>query len=172
MRDDGTIPPDNPFENAVYSFGHRNPQGLAWDEEGSLWATEHGRSGAQSGFDEINLIESGSNYGWPESEGDTVAAGTRGPVLHSGARTTWAPAGAVVVEDALLFGGLRGEALYQYNINNQSLTMHLREEYGRLRAVTVGPDTMLYITTSNRDGRGNPMAKDDKIIKINPQIFR
>ncbi|MEX1087296.1 MAG: PQQ-dependent sugar dehydrogenase, partial [Candidatus Paceibacterota bacterium] len=65
VHPDGSIPSNNPFENEVYSYGHRNSQGLAWDESGRLWSTEHGRSGVQSGMDEINLIESGSNYGWP-----------------------------------------------------------------------------------------------------------
>lgn len=174
VRDDGTPPADNPFGNAVYSYGHRNPQGLAWDGAGRLWATEHGRSGITSGFDEINLIVAGGNYGWPDSEGDTVQADTRAPVLHSGSTVTWAPAGAAVVGDRLIFSGLRGEALYSLRLVGETvtdLTAHFAGEWGRLRATLVGPDGYLYVTTSNTDGRGTKRPGDDKVIRINPEIL-
>ncbi len=174
LRDDGSIPSDNPFGNAVYSFGHRNPQGLVWDDEGRLWATEHGRSGILSGFDELNLIGKGKNYGWPIIQGDAVREGMESPVAQSGSSETWAPAGAAFYKDSIFFGGLRGESLYAAKIldgNRVSLQVYFRQEFGRIRAVTVGPDNYLYITTSNTDGRGNPRAGDDKIIKINPKIL-
>ncbi len=76
LNPDGSIPQDNPFNNEVWTYGHRNPQGLTWDEEGQLWATEHGPSGLQSGQDEINLIEKGKNYGWPEIRGDQTTTST------------------------------------------------------------------------------------------------
>lgn len=95
IKDDGSIPEDNPFANAVYSYGHRNPQGLAWDDQNRLWATEHGRSGTQSGFDEINLIEPGANYGWPLIQRDEEQEGIRQPIAHSGPNETWAPAGMI-----------------------------------------------------------------------------
>jgi glucose/arabinose dehydrogenase len=174
VKDDGSIPSDNPFNNAVYSYGHRNPQGLAWDRTGQLWATEHGRSGVQTGFDEINTIITGNNYGWPELEGDETGSGRHAPVLHSGATTTWAPAGAAIVDDTLYFTGLRGESLYsaRINMNNlDELTAHYSGDFGRLRAIKTGPDGGLYVTTSNQDGRGNARAGDDKIIRINPSLL-
>jgi glucose/arabinose dehydrogenase len=175
LEDDGSVPSSNPFGTAVYSYGHRNPQGLAWDDSGQLWATEHGRSGVRSGFDEVNLIEAGKNYGWPEFEGDEVGNGMVSPVLHSGASDTWAPAGAAISEDTLFFTGLRGETLYSAKISGRKLTdftAHFKGEYGRLRGVAVSPDgEWLYLTTSNRDGRGAVKPNDDKIIKIRLSAF-
>ncbi len=175
VKDDGSIPMDNPFGNAIYSYGHRNVQGLAWDQQGRLWATEHGRSGFQSGYDELNLIEKGKNYGWPEIQGDEQQQGMTTPVIHSGPNETWAPSGAAFIEGSIFFAGLRGETLYQAEIANGkvvSLKKHLQSEYGRLRAVRLGPDGFLYITTSNRDGRGDPKLNDDKLLRINPKIFK
>ncbi len=171
LKADGGVPPDNPFGNAVYSYGHRNPQGLAWDQEGRLWSTEHGRSGALSGLDEINLIKAGQNYGWPTIQGDETKAGMVSPVLHSGPNKTWAPASLAHLDGKLYFGGLRGEALYEVTIEGEKVTNfkeHFFEKFGRIRTVRVGPDGMLYLTTSNRDDRGTPKAGDDKIIKVDP----
>ena len=180
LTDNGEVPGGNPFDSAVYSYGHRNPQGLTWDEEGNLWSTEHGRSGLSSGLDELNRIVAGSNYGWPESEGDEVAFDTVGPVLHSGPDITWAPASAAYLSNeegdgSIFFGGLRGATLYEAVLNDTKvaeLKEHLVGMYGRIRTVIVGPDDMLYITTSNRDGRGNIQTGDDKIIRLNPTQFR
>ncbi len=174
LKDDGSIPSDNPFGNAVYSYGHRNPQGLAWDASGRLWETEHGRSGVTSGMDEINVIEKGGNYGWPDIEGDATQVGMRKPALNSGADDTWAPASALYLDGSLYFGGLRGEALYEAVLDGarvRELKEHLKGEYGRLRTVRLGPDGMLYVTTSNRDSRGNPAAGDDKILRIDPKML-
>lgn len=189
LEDDGSIPADNPFGNAVYSYGHRNPQGLAWDEAGRLWSTEHGRSGARSGLDEINLIRAGSNYGWSYLEGDETCAnhnlyspswpaGTDceavAPMIHSGADITWAPASAAIARDQLYFGGLRGQALYAATITDAGTELsvtdvrtYFKEEYGRIRSVAIDPTgDFLYLTTSNHDGRGSPAAGDDRIIRI------
>lgn len=169
IRDDGMIPPDNPFRNAVYSYGHRNPQGLTWDDDGNLWSTEHGRSGVRSGFDELNFITKGGNYGWPDTEGDETKEGMTPPVLHSGAEDTWAPASAHFFGGSIFFGGLRGEALYEAVLtegNSVQLRTHLKGDFGRIRTVTRGPDSALYLTTSNRDGRGTPDTEDDKIIRL------
>lgn len=176
LNDDGTLPSDNPFGNAVWSYGHRNPQGLAWDAQGRFWSTEHGRSGVRSGLDEVNLVEKGKNYGWPVIEGDDANAEMEAPFRHSGAVETWAPAGAAFVGNTLVFGGLRGETLYQ-------LVMHVRErrsavlahfagEYGRIRAVVIGPDGSLYFATSNRDGRGRARAGDDRIVRVQAGALR
>lgn len=147
-----------------YSYGHRNPQGITWDNQENLWSTEHG----QSATDEINLVEIGKNYGWPTTRGDQKQQGMISPVLHSGS-DTWAPAGAAYHNVSIYFGGLRGQALFQFKIDTSELKVHFKGQFGRIRDVVLGPDNMLYITTSNRDGRGNPIPDDDKIIRINPQ---
>lgn len=166
VTDNGKPASGNPFNNLVYSYGHRNPQGITWDEKGQLWETEHG----SSAFDELNLIEMGKNYGWPTIQGDELKAGMETPKLNSGS-DTWAPAGLAFINDSLFFAGLRGQTLYEAIIKNDQvaeLKTHFKGELGRIREVVVGPNNMLYITTSNRDGRGNPDAKDDKIIRVNP----
>ncbi|MEX2515055.1 MAG: PQQ-dependent sugar dehydrogenase [Candidatus Paceibacterota bacterium] len=189
VHDDGSIPEDNPFGNAVYTYGHRNPQGIAWHQSGQIFITEHGRSGARSGLDEINLLGAGRNYGWPYLEGDEICAADDiyqpswptgsecngiSPIEHSGPDITWAPASAAIAGDSLFFGGLRGQALYEATIVNtgteimvENVRTHFKGEYGRLRTVSVSPDgNYLYITTSNTDGRGNPATDDDKLIRV------
>ena len=167
---DGSLPEDNPFLNSpVYSYGHRNPQGLAWDARGVLWSTEHGRSGFSSGLDEINRIVPGANYGWPDSEGDTVLEGTQGPVYHSGENETWAPASAEVLGTSIFFGGLRGKTLYEADIRGtgiETIQQHFVGTFGRIRTVRKGPDGALYLTTSNTDGRGIPSPSDDRLLRI------
>jgi len=173
LKGDGSFPEDNPFGNAVYSYGHRNPQGLAWDSEGNLWSTEHGRSGRLSGMDELNLIKKGNNYGWPIIQGDEAKEGMETPKANSGPDETWAPAGMVYHSGSIFFSGLRGETLYEAQIENGEvikLKSHFRKEFGRLRAVVKYNDD-LYISTSNTDGRGKVKEGDDKIIKIPLEIF-
>ncbi len=179
LSDDGGVPADNPFGSAVYSYGHRNPQGLTWDEEGRLWSTEHGRSVGGSGFDELNLIVRGANYGWPLIQGDAEAPGMVTPILHSGPNYTWAPGGAAYWNGRIFFGGLRGEALYEAGPLERGrgrgrveLLVHFHGEFGRIRAVRIGPDGMLYFSTSNRDGRGRVRRGDDKIVRIDPSLFQ
>lgn len=164
----GAAAPGNPFGNAVYSYGHRNPQGLAWDAQGTLWVTEHGRSGVLSGFDELNQIEPGQNYGWPTIQGDEVEAGTQRPIVHSGATTTWAPGSLAIVNQSLIFTGLRGQALYRVDSAASSLEVseHFKGIFGRIRDIVATPDGWLYFTTSNRDGRGRSASDDDKIMKV------
>jgi glucose/arabinose dehydrogenase len=171
IRDDGSAPEDNPFANEVYSYGHRNPQGLTWDSKGRLWSTEHGRSGVQSGFDELNVIEKGNNYGWPTIQGDERKQGMETPFLHSGPSFTWAPGDVEYINGSFFFGGLRGEALYRVVEKTKELKAHFFGEFGRIRGVRLGPDDMLYITTSNQDGRGTARVGDDKIIRLNPELF-
>ena len=171
VKDDGAIPSGNPFGNAVYSYGHRNVQGIAWDDAGQLWATEHGRSGVRSGYDELNKIVKGANYGWPIVEGDESREGMVSPQLNSGASETWAPSGMAYLRGHALFAGLRGESLYVADTSSgkaAGLKVYLRKTYGRLRTVSLGPDGMLYVLTNNRDGRGSPSASDDRIIRIDP----
>jgi glucose/arabinose dehydrogenase len=180
LNPDGTIPPDNPFpKSPVYSYGHRNAEGLAWQPGSArLYATEHGPSGFQGCcLDEINLIEPGKNYGWPEVRGDEKREGMVSPVLHSGTSDTWAPGGATFVTrgtwaGSLLFTGLRGESLYRivFDPENPRKVMTFERffvrEYGRLRDVAEGPDGAIYILTSNRDGRGKPSADDDRVLRL------
>lgn len=173
VNDDGSIPSDNPFANAVWSYGHRNPQGLAWDDQGRLWSTEHGRSGISSGYDELNLIEKGKNYGWPTIEGPKTKEGFETARLQSGAATTWAPASLVYYKGKMLFGGLLGQSLYVADIsqNPPTITSELVKTYGRIRTVVIGPDGFIYLTTSNTDGRGTKKADDDKIIRLDPKTL-
>lgn len=163
MTDEGKPAPDNSFSNSVFSLGHRNPQGLAWDKDGKLWATEHG----QSALDELNIIEKGKNYGWPIIDGNQMQNGMESAIIHSNS-DTWAPSGTTYFNGSIFFAGLRGQALFEYNIESKTLTPHLKGEIGRIREVVVGPDNLLYITTNNRDGRGVPDSTDDKIIRVNP----
>lgn len=167
LNDSGGIPADNPFGSAVYSYGHRNPQGLAWDDQGQLWITEHG----PVAHDEINRVEKGGNYGWPEITGDASKEGMQRPAAHSG-NQTWAPAGVAILNNKIYFAGLRGRALFSGDLMNDSITIsqHFENEYGRIRAVTVH-DGYLYISTSNRDGRGTPKENDDLIIRISPSLI-
>ena len=174
VDDSGGIPATNPRGGAAWSWGHRNPQGLAWDDEDRLWSTEHGRSGLRSGMDELNLVEPGLNYGWPEIEGDARSNGLVGPVFHSGPGYTWAPAGLAWAHGRLYFGGLRGAALYEAAIDGDavvSFRAHMAGELGRIRAVVKGPDGWLYIATSNRDGRGSAGPDDDRILRIDPSAL-
>lgn len=169
VTSEGKVALGNPFNNLVYSYGHRNVQGLAWDTNGNLWATEHGRSGVLSGLDELNLIEIGKNYGWPDIEGYKTKSRMETPKRNSGS-STWAPSGATFLGNSVFFAGLRGQALYQAVIENGKvleIKEHFKNELGRIRDVVLGPDGLLYITTSNLDGRGNPTDGDDKIIKVN-----
>ncbi len=181
LNPDGTVPQDNPFPNSiVYSYGHRNPQGLAWQPgTGRLYSTEHGPSSPppNSGQDEVNFIEAGNNYGWPITYGDKTQEDMVSPVVQSGISETWAPAGATFVvggpwDGSLLFVGLRGQTLYRLTLDTNdpfkvlSLERLLVGEFGRLRDVVQGPDNAIYILTSNRDGRGQPSEGDDKVLRL------
>ncbi len=164
INPDGSIPGDNPFNNAVYSYGHRNPQGLAWVGE-QLWATEHG----DTQHDELNRIVAGGNYGWPVIEAGQGQEGMREPEIYADG-TTWAPAGAVHYRSSIFFAGLRGSALYEAGLERDAvmnLEKHM-EGFGRLRSVELGPDGMLYVSTSNTDGRGVPRSNDDRILRVDP----
>ena len=173
---DGAVPGDNPFGSPVWSLGHRNPQGLAFDGRGRLWSAEHGPSGFSSGRDEINLIRRGGDYGWPEITGGEPRDGMIAPRLHSGS-STWAPAGLAHREGRLYFGGLRGAALYEARglaggeEPEVRLLAHFRDEFGRIRPVRVGPEGRIWFGTSNRDGRGSPADSDDRLIAVEPDAL-
>jgi len=182
VTDEGEVPEGNPFGNPVWSLGHRNPQGLAFEPSGRLWCTEHGPSGFQSGFDEVNLIVREGNYGWPQVRGEESAPGMMGPLVQSGSTTTWAPAGATWLDGSLFFGGLRGESLFEARIGTidpsageavePDVVPHFFGDFGRIRAVAVGPDGWLWFATSNRDGRGSVREDDDRIVRVDPGALR
>ncbi len=174
---DGGIPTDNPFKNSpVYSFGHRNPQGLAWNSNNILYESEHG----QTAHDETNIIIPGANYGWPIVQGNEDANNMifKKPLLQSNEKT-WAPSGITFVnqgtwKEKLLVATLRGEQLISISLNNQGtkvekLDSWLIDQYGRLREVIEAVDGSIYLTTSNRDGRGVSSFNDDKIIRLIPK---
>jgi glucose/arabinose dehydrogenase len=178
INSDGTIPYDNPFsDSAVFSFGHRNPQGIDWDASNTLISTEHGPSGWRGvAHDEINLIQAGKNYGWPDVIGDETKDGMTSPLLHSG-DDTWAPSGGSFYygdeiphwNGKYFVASLRGEHLLAIDFDSKYNVVSFEKlflgEFGRLRDVVSGPDG-LYVLTSNQDGRGTPSYNDDRILLI------
>lgn len=160
---DGSIPTDNPFADSyVYSYGHRNPQGLSWAENGNLYASEHG----QNAHDEINLIEAGANYGWPLIEGMETETNMTAPLFSSGTDTTWAPSGLVYEEGKLYVATLRGSALLEFDLAAESYR-ELTSGLGRIRDVWIDSEAgALYFITNNTDGRGQPMPEDDRLYRL------
>lgn len=163
LSPDGDVPDDNPFPGSpVYSYGHRNPQGLAWDSDGTLYASEFG----QSTWDELNVIEPGGNYGWPQVEGIAETDEFIDPVQQ------WAPAdaspsGIAVHDGSVWIATLRGERLIQVPLEELTAsTDHLVGEYGRLRDVVLAPDGSLWLLTNNTDGRGDPGPDDDLLLRL------
>ncbi len=176
IREDGTSAPGNPFSSPIFSYGHRNPQGIDFHPLTSeLWETEHG----PTGFDEVNRIRAGANYGWPEITGAESRAGMERPVLFY--TPSIAPSGMAFYRGTripaftnnLFFGTLAGTHLHRVRLNAAGTEVVgeerlLERVYGRIRDVVSGPDGFLYFSTSNRDGRGTPAADDDRIFRIRP----
>jgi glucose/arabinose dehydrogenase len=150
----------------VWSLGHRNVQGLAWDRRGRLWASEFG----QNARDEVNLIRRGRNYGWPEVEGVGSTQGGR----FTNPKVTWAtsaasPSGAAIIGTNLYVAALQGECVWKIPLDGASAgkpKRMLSGRYGRIRTVVAAPDGTLWVATSNRDGRGSPREGDDRIIAV------
>ena len=165
MTPTGQAPQDNPFPNSVvYSYGHRNVQGIAWGPDGTLYASEFG----QNTWDELNVIRPGGNYGWPEVEGIADPADGRfiNPVQQW--RTDEAsPSGIAVQGNTIVIANLRGERLREVPIGDLSTgTDRFTGEYGRLRDVVNAPDGSLWFLTNNTDGRGDPGPADDRILRM------
>jgi glucose/arabinose dehydrogenase len=164
MTPEGRPAPGNPFDGSVvWSLGHRNVQGLAWDSNGQLYASEFG----QNQYDELNRIEAGRNYGWPDVEG----TGDDGRFVNPVA--TWAtdeasPSGIAIVGDTVYMACLRGERLYRIGRDGRGAETLLAGRYGRLRDAVRAPDGSLWVLTSNRDRRGSPSEDDDRILRITP----
>ena len=167
MTVDGAPAPGNPFGTLVYSLGHRNVQGLAWDPAGRLYASEFG----QNRHDEVNLIKPGANYGWPEVEGKGDDPRFVNPII------TWptseaSPSGAAYAAGSLWVAALRGERLWQIPLSQDGSpgtpVAHFTDTYGRLRGLATAPDGTLWLSTSNKDGRGDPRDGDDRILSVNP----
>lgn len=171
---DGSIPPDNPFPGSpVYSLGLRNPQGLAWNNRGVLYASDHG----ETAHDEINIIQPGGNYGWPLVIGDEEMQEYDfiKPVIQSG-NNTWAPSGVAFVAEGprmgqLLVSTLRGSVLLAITFDESgtqvvNVERLLQGRYGRLREAYQAKDGSIYLTTSNLDGRGLPSSGNDRILRL------
>lgn len=184
MNADGTIPTDNPIPNSyVYALGLRNSQGIDWDNTGRLFSVDHGPStfDGPPGGDEVNYITPGGNYGWPLVSHDRTQPDLISPILVF--TPAVAPASTMVYSGKLFpqftnnifFGGLRGTGLYRVVVDQTNPAKAVSYEkladiqVGRIREVTEGPDGAIYISTSNRDGRGQPQSGDDKIYKLIPQ---
>ena len=170
----GSSATGNRFGSPVFTFGHRNPQGFDWHPAtGDLWASEHGANGN----DEINVIQSGLNYGWPNIQGATTASGMEAPIVFY--PSAIAPSGMSFYRgqqipqfaNNLFVATLRGTHLLRLTIDGRRVATQERlldGTFGRLRDVVSGPDGHLYFTTNNRDGRGSPMAGDDKVLRLVP----
>lgn len=162
---DGGIPADNPFpDSPVWSYGHRNVQGIAWGPDGTMYASEFGANT----WDELNVIEPGQNYGWPEVEGIAGDARFVDPV-QQWATSEASPSGIAVADGAVHIANLRGQRLRSVPLDDLSAaTERFVGEYGRLRDVVVAPDGRLWVLTNNTDGRGVPKQGDDHILIVAP----
>jgi glucose/arabinose dehydrogenase len=164
ITQDGRAADGNPFDNHTWSYGHRNIEGLAYDADGRLWATEFGDKSA----DELNLIERGGNYGWPEVEGKS----DNGDFINP--KVTWgtdecSPAGLAITRSTAFLGALQGECLFAVRLDGDTVgkpRAYFGGDHGRIRSVTTAPDGALWVTTSNTDGRGDVRADDDRIFRV------
>ncbi|KQQ88841.1 MULTISPECIES: sorbosone dehydrogenase family protein [Micrococcaceae] len=163
MTPEGTVPAGNPFPGSlVYSYGHRNPQGIAWADDGTMFATEFG----QNTWDELNIITAGSNYGWPTVEGIADRDGFVDPVQQWQPGSA-SPSGMAHSGGTLFIANLRGQVLRSVPVSDPSTSgEHFGREFGRLRDVTVAPDGKLWLVTNNTDGRGSPRQGDDRILAV------
>jgi glucose/arabinose dehydrogenase len=164
LTDTGDPAPGNPFGNEVFSYGHRNVEGIRFDEHGRLWASEFGDKGA----DELNLIRRGKDYGWPYVEGSDGQGGYADPLAQ------WpvdqcSPSGIAIAAGRAWLGALQGECVWSVVLDRPDAgrkRQYFAGGYGRLRSVAPAPDGSLWVTTSNRDGRADPRPGDDRILRV------
>ncbi|MEU0279361.1 MULTISPECIES: PQQ-dependent sugar dehydrogenase [unclassified Streptomyces] len=165
MTPEGRPAPGNPFGTLVYSLGHRNPQGLAWDAQGRLWEAEFGNTK----FDELNLIEPGKNYGWPVCEGNCTTAGMTNPARQWPTNEA-SPSAVAYADGALYLAALRGERLWRIPVTGTSTgtpVAYYASQYGRLRTVEQVPGkNALWLATTNADANGGEPAGADKVFQI------
>ncbi|MEB7067519.1 PQQ-dependent sugar dehydrogenase [Mammaliicoccus sciuri] len=158
---DGSRPKDNPMSNSyVYSYGHRNPQGIVWTPDGQMYASEHGNQAN----DEINEIKEGHNYGWPVIEGNEENNNMETPIFTSGSDDTWAPSGIAFKDGIIYSAALRGEGIMKFDVEKDEMKK-VATKYGRIRDVYI-VNNDLYFVSNNTDGRGNPSQNDDKMYKV------
>jgi glucose/arabinose dehydrogenase len=162
LTPDGKPAPGNPAEGSpVWTLGHRNVQGLAWAADGTMYGIEFG----QNRYDEVNVIEPGRNYGWPEVEGKAGNAKYTDPIVQWSTDEA-SPSGAAIMGRTLYVAALRGQRLWTVPLDGGAPKAELSGRYGRLRTVAVAPDGALWLTTSNTDGRGDPTDGDDRILRF------
>ncbi|MFF7380562.1 PQQ-dependent sugar dehydrogenase [Streptomyces massasporeus] len=166
LTPEGEPAPGNPFpDSPVYSYGHRNVQGLAWDGKQRLFASEFG----QDTWDELNAIKPGDNYGWPEAEGRSDDKGFHNPI-DQWTTAEASPSGIAYAEGSIWMAGLRGKRLWRIPLNGTQASAEpqafLDGEYGRLRTVVSAGGDRLWLVTSNTDGRGSPKDGDDRILEL------
>jgi glucose/arabinose dehydrogenase len=166
LTPEGEPAPGNPFpDSPVYSYGHRNVQGLAWDARQRLFAAEFG----QDTWDELNAIRPGDNYGWPEAEGRSDDSGLHDPLAQWGTDEA-SPSGIALVGGSVWMAGLRGERLWRVPLKGTEAAADpqafLKGRYGRLRTVVAAGSDRLWLTTSNTDGRGDVKDGDDRILEL------
>ncbi|TFC91812.1 MULTISPECIES: PQQ-dependent sugar dehydrogenase [Cryobacterium] len=164
MTPTGAVPDDNPFGTLVYSSGHRNPQGIAWDSTGQLWASEFG----QNTWDELNRITAGGNYGWPVVEGMQGTDADPGFIdpVQQWPTSEASPSGLAIVNDTIFMAALRGERLWRFHPSTGEVDDWFVNSFGRLRDVVPGPDGTLWFVSNNTDGRGTPSPGDDRLYQV------
>lgn len=165
MTPEGATPTENTSGSLVFSLGHRNPQGIAWDSHGRLWSAEFG----QNTWDEVNLIEQGANYGWPVVEGAAAEPGFVDP-LAQWPTSEASPSGMAIIDDTIFVASLRGERIWAVYPGTLSEAVDTASwfigEFGRIRDVAVGADGTLWFLTNNTDGRGAPRSGDDHLLQV------
>jgi glucose/arabinose dehydrogenase len=165
INPDGSIPADNPFHNAVWSYGHRNVQGLAFDSQGRLWESELGNSI----MDELNLIQKGGNYGWPACEGTSGSCGGFIKPIRTWPVAAASPSGLAIVNNTLYMAALRGSRLWVMHIQGGGTSTpqaFFQGQFGRLRTVEPSPDGGLWLTTSSGDKDSTPNNSNDRILHV------
>jgi glucose/arabinose dehydrogenase len=159
---DGSVPDDNPFPGSpVWSYGHRNVQGMAWAADGTMFASEFGADT----WDELNVIAPGANYGWPIVEGAAGRDGFLDPV-QQWPTSEASPSGLARIEGSLFLANLRGRVLRSIPVADPTTGEVVFDGYGRIRDAVAAPDGSLWFVTNNTDGRGSPGAGDDRIVRV------